>query len=204
MLSYILRESSFYLALQLIFVATYAVDTLIVARKLGAADASSYALVERLFSVVAVAISVFTGPLWAAYGEALGSGDQAWARRCLRVSIWRVLLAGSAIAGSVLLLISPLIALFGAGELKVPIGLAVAMAVWRVVEAVGGTFSVYLMASKAIRVVLFAGVITAAASLLAKVYGVTHFGPTILPVTTSACYVFLTLVPCWWHVLYRR
>ena len=198
-LSYILRESSFYLALQLIFVATYAVDTLIVARKLGAADASSYALVERLFSVVAVAISVFTGPLWAAYGEALGSGDQAWARRCLRVSIWRVLLAGSAIAGSVLLLISPLIALFGAGELKVPIGLAVAMAVWRVVEAVGGTFSVYLMASKAIRVVLFAGVITAAASLLAKVYGVTHFGPTILPVTTSACYVFLTLVPCWWH-----
>ena len=203
-LRYILRDSALYLALQLIFVATYAADTLIVARKLGAADASSYALAERLFSIVAVAISVFTGPLWAAYGEAMGSGDHAWARRCLRVSIWRVLLAGSAISGGVLLLIDPLIMLFGAGQLKVPIGLAVAMALWRVVEAVGGTFSVYLLASKAIRVVLLAGAVTAAASLLAKIYGVTHFGPAMLPIATSACYVFLTLVPCWWYLRRQR
>jgi O-antigen/teichoic acid export membrane protein len=195
-LGHIVRESGFYLALQLIFVFTYAVDTLIVAHRLGAQEASSYALAERLFSVVAVAVSVVAGPLWAAYGEALGSGDHAWARRSLKLSLWRIAAVGSAIAGSLLLLFGPLVALFGSGALKVPLGIALSMAVWRVVEAVGGMVGLYLFATRAVRVVVFTGVVTAVVSLTLKTQLVEWLGPAVLPVTTTLCFLLFSMLPC--------
>ncbi|MGH8260228.1 MAG: oligosaccharide flippase family protein, partial [Steroidobacteraceae bacterium] len=56
----LLADSSFYLALQLIFLVAYSADTMIVARVLGAQRASVYALAERLFSMVAVAVGLVT------------------------------------------------------------------------------------------------------------------------------------------------
>ena len=200
LLGHIVRESGFYLALQLIFVATYAVDTLIVARRLGAADASSYALAERLFSIVAVAISVVSGPLWAAYGEALGSGDHAWARRSLKLSLRRIALVGSLLSAGLLLLFGPLVALFGSGALKVPLGLALAMAVWRVVEAVGGMLGVYLFATRATRVVVFTGIATAAVSLTLKTQLVERLGPVALPAITTLTFLFFSVLPCVWYI----
>jgi O-antigen/teichoic acid export membrane protein len=200
LLGHIVRESGFYLALQLIFVATYAVDTLIVARRLGAQDASSYALAERLFSVVAVAISVVSGPLWAAYGEALGSGDHAWARRSLKLSLRRIALAGSLMSGSLLLLFGPLVTLFGSGALSVPLGLALAMAAWRVVEAVGGMLGVYLFAIQATRVVVFTGIVTAVVSLTLKTQLVDRLGPAALPTITTLCFLLFSVLPCVWYI----
>ena len=203
-LGHILRESAFYLVLQLIFVATYAVDTIIVAHKLGAKEASSYALAERLFSVVAVAVSVVSGPLWAAFGEALGSGDRVWARRSLQLSLWRIALVGTALAGSLVLLFDPLVRLFGSGALGAPLGIALAMALWRVVEAVGGMIGLYLFASNAIRVVVLTGFVTAAASLALKAQLVEQFGAVLLPLATTACFLLFSLLPCALYIRYSH
>ncbi|MEO8299138.1 MAG: MATE family efflux transporter [Burkholderiales bacterium] len=200
LLGQLLRESSLYLGLQVIFVITYAVDTLIVARALGASEVSAYALAERLFSIVAVAVAVTTGPLWAAYGEALGSRDHAWARRCLRTSLWRIGLVSGAMAAGLFALSQPLIGLLGAGEVTISLGLAAAMAVWRVVEALGSGVAVYLFATRALRVVLLTGGVTALVSLGAKLLVVSRFEAMALPIVTTVCFVLFSLLPCCYYI----
>jgi O-antigen/teichoic acid export membrane protein len=177
---------------------------LIVARHLGAEDASGYAIVERLFSIVAVAVGVITAPLWAAYGEALGKRDHEWARRCLRTSLWRFALLSSLMCGALVAAFGPLVSLLGAGTVHVSLTVAVAMAAWRVVESLGSALAVYIFASENVRFVLWCGFATAAVSLFAKSQLVGRFGPAALPLTTLACYTCLCLVPCLLQVRYAK
>jgi O-antigen/teichoic acid export membrane protein len=195
MLRRVLSDSLFYLAIQLIFLVTYTFDTLIVARQLGAQHASTYALAERLFSMVAVLVSIFTGPLWAAYGEALGRRDFSWARRCLRMSVRRLGLLSLVASAALLLLFSPLVLLLGRKALSPPIGVGISMALWRIIEAVGGAFAAYLMASRAMRLLLFTGAVTAVVSLTLKTLVLQRFGASVLPVVTTACYIAFSLLP---------
>lgn len=193
-----------YLALQIISFVTYAVDTLIVARHLGAEDASGYAIAERLFGIVAVAVGVVTAPLWAAYGEALGKRDHEWARRCLRTSLWRFALLSSLMCGALVLAFEPLVSLLGAGSVHVSLAVAGAMAAWRVVESLGSALAVYIFASEKIQFVLWCGFATGAVSLFLKLQLVGGFGPAALPLTTLACYTCLCLVPCLLHVRHTK
>ncbi len=192
----LMHDSMFYFALQLIFLVTFAFDTLIVARQIGAQDASTYALAERLFSVVAVAVSIVTAPLWAAYGEALGSQDFEWARKCLIASLRRITLLSALLAGGLLALFAPMVTLLGSGALAVPLGVAAGMALWRVIEATGGALAAYLMAARAVQVLLVSGTVTAIVSLLTKTLLLQHFGPSALPLITTACFVVFSMLPC--------
>lgn len=196
----LLAGSLSYLALQIIFLVTYAVDTLIVARHLGAEDASGYAIAERLFSIVAVAVGIVTAPLWAAYGEALGKNDHEWARRSLRASLWRFALFSSLLCLALVLAFGPLVSLLGAGTVQVSLAVAVAMAAWRVVESLGSAMSVYIFASEKVQFVLWCGLATGVVSLFAKSQLVGRFGPAALPLTTLASYTCLCLVPCLLHM----
>jgi O-antigen/teichoic acid export membrane protein len=196
----LLRDAGFYFALQIIFTIAYAADTLIVARQLGAEQASMYALSERVFSIVAVAVSVVTGPLWAAYGESLGGSDPSWARRTLRLSTRRIALAALLLSLLLLVLLQPLIDSLSSGHLVVPLALAAAMAVWRVVEAVGSSLSVYLFASRKVHFILFAGASTAATSFIGKVLLLPAYGLVSIPLTMLVCYGLLCLLPSIWMV----
>lgn len=196
----LLAGSTSYLMLQIIFLITYAVDTLIVARHLGARDASSYAIAERLFSMVAVAVGIVTAPLWAAYGEALGNQDMAWVRQSLKSSLWRFALLAFCLCAGLVALQGPLFRLLGAGEVSVPMSLVLAMAVWRIVESLGSAVAVFLYASESLQLVLWCGALTAVVSLMAKVELVSRYGATALPLTTLCCYVLLCLLPCLRHI----
>jgi len=191
----ILRESSFFLALQVIFTVAYAADTLIVAHRLGATEASVYGLAERLFSIVAVAVSVITAPLWAAYGEALGAADGAWVARVLRRSTTRLLAAAAVLVGLLLASLHQVVDLLSAHQLVVPFAVAAAMGLWRVIEAAGSSVSAFMYANRSVGVVLALGTLTALVSFVAKVVLVGRFGMIAMPLVMSATYLLLCLLP---------
>lgn len=192
----LLHESVFYLILQVIFTISYTADTLMVARFLGAEQASVYSLCERLFSIVAVAVSVVTGPLWVAYGDALGGSDHSWAMKTLRVSTLRIFGAACVISLIILVLMQPLINLLSRGHLSAPLSLAFAMVIWRIIESIGGSISVFMFASKANRIVLLTGIITAFVSILLKVTFIPYFGFVAIPAISSLSFFLCSLVPC--------
>lgn len=191
----LLADALHYLLLQIIFLIAYAADTLIVARFLGAQYASVYAISERLFSIVGVAVTVITAPLWAAYGEALGAKDLEWVRRTLRVSTRRIGLAALGTSGLILATLQPIVQVLSSNRLEVPVSLAIMMACWRVVEAIGHSLSVYMYARQAIRFVLITGGATAVISLVAKVAIVPRAELFAIPAIMGICYVLLCLIP---------
>jgi O-antigen/teichoic acid export membrane protein len=196
----LLQSGGFYLALQLIFTIAYSVDTTMVGRVYGPTQAASYALSERIFSIVAVATSVITAPLWAAYGESIGRGDVDWARRALTTATMRITLASIVLSGTLLLLLQPLIRVLSSGQLTVPWTVAASMAVWRVIEAVGASLSVYLYASERIRFILLVGSTTAVVSLVGKVILLPVGGVVSVPIVMLICYSILCLLPSLWAV----
>jgi len=200
----LMADSFLYLALQVLFVIAYAVDTLIVARALGAAQVSAYALAERSFSIVAVAVSVITAPLWAAYGEAMGAKDWRWVRRMLWMSTARIGLAASLLSVTIVVLLQPLITLLSTGRLAVPRSLAIAMGGWRVIEAIGSCLSVYMFANQSIKFVLAVGGLTAIVSLICKLLILPHSGLFAVPATMSVCYVLLCMLPTLYYVTRER
>jgi O-antigen/teichoic acid export membrane protein len=191
----LLKDSFFYLILQVIFTITYALDTMLVARMLGAEQAAVFSLSERMFSVVAVLVGIISAPLWAAYGEALGAAEDKWAKNTLRISTVRIVFASTAICICILVSLQPLVGLISSKQLTVPLSLAFAMAAWRVIEAIGSSFSVYLFAKQKIKMVLAMGLATAISSLFGKILLMPLYGFTSIPVVTSLCFVVFCLVP---------
>lgn len=200
----LLAGSLSYLGMQIISMVTYASDTLIVAHKLGAQGATGYAIAERLFSIVGVVIGIFTAPLWAAYGEAFGSRNFEWARRCLWTSLRRFLLLSGSIAAALLLCFHPVVSLLSSKVIVIPISLALLMAVWRVIESMGSALSVYFLASEAVGFVICCGAVTAAVSFFLKVQLVTRFGAITMPAATLLSFTFLCLIPSFVYVRRRQ
>lgn len=200
----LLAGSISYLGMQVIAVVSYASDTLIVAHKLGAQGATGYAIAERLFSIVAAVIAVFTAPLWAAYGEAFGRKNYEWARRCLWTSVRRFLLLSGSISACLLLLFHPVSVLLTSKVIVIPMSLAVLMSVWRVIESLGNALSVYFLASEAVGFVICCGAATAVVSFLLKVLLVTRFGPITMPAATMLTFILLTLIPSFIYVRRRQ
>jgi O-antigen/teichoic acid export membrane protein len=196
----VLRDSLFHFLLQVIFTVTYASDTLIVARILGAEQASVFALSERIFSIVAVAVAVVSGPLWAAYGDAIGAGDERWAKVTLRTSTIKIGFASFLISLTILCFFKPAIWLLTGGDLHVPFSLALSMGCWRVVEALGASLSVYLFAHQAMKLTLALGIATAISSFAAKLLLLPYFGVTVMPIATAVCFAACSLAPLAYYV----
>jgi O-antigen/teichoic acid export membrane protein len=200
----LLKQSSVFLALQIIFTVCYAADTLIVARYAGAEQASVYALGERLFSIVAVAVSVITTQLWAAYGNAFGAADQSWAERILRLSTLRIGCAAALLSCGLLVMLKPIVGLLSSGGLIVPFSLALAMAGWRVIEAVGSSLSAFLFARESLHFVLATGAITAVVSFGLKLLILPNSNLFSMPLIMTGCYVLLCLLPTLYYLRFAH
>jgi O-antigen/teichoic acid export membrane protein len=192
----LISGSSFYLVIQLIYLVTFGLDAVLIARGVGASEAAKYALADRFFSIVAIGTTIVTAPLWAAYGEAHGAGQYDLAYRTLQKWTRRILLTAFAITLSIVIMVNPAIMFLSSGSILVPFSLALAMGGWRIVESIGASLSVYLYTIDKVRFVLVAGTATAVASLLCKLALLPWLGVLSLPMATAFCYIVFCVLPC--------
>jgi O-antigen/teichoic acid export membrane protein len=78
---HVAKTGVLFLILQLVAAVAYASDNLVIAQMLGASAVADYAIPEKLFSLIAMALAMMLAPLWPAYGEALARGVRLWVRR---------------------------------------------------------------------------------------------------------------------------
>ncbi|MEU6078099.1 lipopolysaccharide biosynthesis protein [Micromonospora sp. NPDC047074] len=79
------------------------VDPFLVGRLLGLEASANYAVVLRLFSLLALFVTLVNMPLWPANGEALARGDVSWVRRNTRRMIVLSVAAVAVPAGGLVL-----------------------------------------------------------------------------------------------------
>jgi O-antigen/teichoic acid export membrane protein len=166
----ILKLGLMFFILQCAFAVSFTSDNIVIAQVMGAAAVAVYAVPQKLFSVVSLAISMGLTPLWPAYGEAIARGDVAWVRRVFFASL-RIALAISIPLCTLLALAGPWILRVAVGKsLHAPMSLMVALAVWGVVSAVLGPMSMLLNGAGVLKAQTIAAVFVSLSNLALSIF----------------------------------
>ena len=184
-----------FLVLQVVGALTYTSDSLIIAQMLGPTAVADYTIPEKLFSLISVALTMMLAPLWPAYSEAFARGDKDWIRKTLKRSLlFSVSIA--AISTTVLVLFGPvIISLWLGHEIYPPFLLLLGLAVWKILEAAGNALAVFLNGARIIRFQVIAGIITAIASVLLKLFLIRQIGISGVVWATTTSYVICIIIP---------
>jgi O-antigen/teichoic acid export membrane protein len=193
--AHLLRSGALFFVLQLVVGIAYASDSFVITHVLGPAAVADYAVPERLFSLVTIALGLFLAPLWPAYGEAIARGDTAWARRTLLRSTTTAVLVSALCSFGLVLLAPMLIKLWVGAAVQAPLLLLLGLALWKVIEAGGTALAVFLNGAHVVRSQVILASLTAVSALALKVLLVSRLGVAGSVWATIGAYLVFTAVP---------
>lgn len=189
------NEGALFFVLQLAAALAFSADLPLISALQGPEAAGQYAIVQRLFSVIPMALGLVWMPLWPLYRQALAAGDHNWVQRTLRNSL-RAALAIAIIGALVLTLGFDRIAgIWIQKPLHVSAYLIAGFALWCVVDAAGTALATFLNAASIVRYQVFLASIFAPSCLAAKVWAISAFGTVAVPWATITAYLFISLIP---------
>jgi len=189
------RTGVLFFVLQVSWAVAFTSDNIVIAHLLGASAVAGYAVPEKLFGLIGVAIAMALTPLWPAYGEAIARGDGAWVRR----TFWQAMVISAGAAGTVslmLVLLAPTILHAWVGDVVTPaLSLLAALAVWKVIEAVGNGVAMFLNGATVIALQVVAAFTTAVAAISLKLVLVPSIGVAGAVWATIVAYLLFTGIP---------
>lgn len=188
---------SFFLV-QLVAIAGFNLDTVLVSSYLGAAAVADYTVAGRLFGLVTVMVSTILMPLWPAYTDASAMRDMAWLRRTFVHSVQIAFALSLAIAVG-LAIFSPAIMYAWVGPRVSPAPAVIYMfAVWSCVQSVGMALATFWNGMHWLRFQFVLGVLFAASALVVKWHFASRGSLAGLLAANVVCYTVLALVPGLW------
>ena len=196
----LIRVGFLFFVLQLAVAVAFQSDVVVAARVLGPEAAAEYAVVQRLFFVVPIILSMALLPLWPAYGEAISRGDLAWLRRTLL----RTTIIGALVAS----LSSAMLLLFGRDILRIWLGpvfdppfmLLLGMAIWAVVSTAFTSIAMLLNGAMVIQFQAATAIVMAIVSIAASVALAAVFGVSGVIWGTLLAYATCTALPTLWYL----
>jgi O-antigen/teichoic acid export membrane protein len=199
------HEGSLFFVMQLAAALAFSADLPLISALRDPTQAGVYAIVQRLFSVIPIGLSLVWAPLWPIYRQALASGDHKWVLRTLRRSLLLSVIV-STIAALVLGFGYDRIIKFWLHHPQAVSGsLLAGFAIWSVIHAIGSSIATFFNAASIMRYQIIVALIFAFGCLTAKILVVTRFGASALPWATIVTYSLASLLPTWlfWSRLKR-
>lgn len=188
-------EGLLFFVLQLAAALAFSADLPLISALRGAEDAGTYAIVQRLYSIIPLSLGLVWAPLWPIYRQALAAGNHDWVVRTLRHS----LLLAAVVATSAALVLAfgfeRIVSLWVHRPLAVATTLLAGFALWSVVDAIGTSLSTFFNAASIMRYQVIVAGIFAVTCLSAKVWAIGHFGMAAVPWVTVATYFTTSLLP---------
>jgi O-antigen/teichoic acid export membrane protein len=193
--SHIRREGMSFFILQLAAALAYSADLPLISVLRGPTDAGIYAIVQRLFSVIPLALGLVWTPLWPIYRQALAAGDRTWVARTLRRSI-AIALGIACSTGCLLALSFGLIApIWVHRPITVGSTLLIGFVIWCTIDAAGTAIATFLNAASIMRYQVATASLFALTCIGLKVWAIGHFSISVIPWITATTFFFLNLVP---------
>ncbi|SFK67488.1 lipopolysaccharide biosynthesis protein [Rhodanobacter glycinis] len=192
------REGLMFFLLQLSVALAFSADLPLISIFRGSAEAGTYAIVQRLFSVIPLALSLVWAPLWPIYRQALVAGDQHWVMRTLHHSL--ILAVAFAAVGSAILAIGfdQFVSAWVHRSLAVAGTMLAGFAFWCVFEAAGTAIATFLNAASCMRYQLITSCTFAVLCFGGKVWVVANIGITWIPWVTVVAYCLANVLPLLW------
>ncbi|MGY3265904.1 O-antigen/teichoic acid export membrane protein [Lysobacter sp. HA35] len=187
------HEGLAFFALQLCAALAFSIDLSLVSAYAGPERAGTYALAQRLFSVIPLGLALILAPLWPTYRQALASGHRDWVARTLR----RSLAAAAVISGVAALTLfegfDRLVAAWVHRPIEAAASLVAGFAAWCVLESVGATWSAFLNAASVLRYQVATSVAFATLCFAAKVALLSRGEVAWLPWATVTTYLVINV-----------
>lgn len=191
-----------FFVLQAVAAVMYSSDNFVIARIMGAAAVTGYAIPDKMYSVIPTVTAIVLLPLWPAYGEAIARKDIDWVRKTLTVTLAVSLLISAGMAVMFFFFGSRIIHLWVRNPVAAPTLLLLGMTCWRVIEAGGNAVAVYLNGCNIIREQAAIAILTAIVAICFKVWMVGRMGAAGAVWSTIAAYTIFTAAPT--YVLVRK
>jgi O-antigen/teichoic acid export membrane protein len=188
-------EGSLFFILQLAAALAFSADLVLISFLHDPQEAGRYAVVQRLFSLVSLALSMAWAPLWPIYRSALAQGDFSWVSQTLSRSM---LVAGVFAAGVSTIIIAgfdPIMHLLTGGPGQISILLLLGFGIWSVFEAVGTAVGTFLNSASVIRFQLASAMTFAVSCFTCKVLVVMSGDIALLPWAAIATYSLTFVIP---------
>lgn len=197
------RTGALFLVLQIAVAFTFASDSIIISQVLGAAAVADYAVPEKMFSLISVLVSMFTAPLWPAYGEAISRGDRDWVRRTLLRSITLSALLASTMSVFLVFFGPRILALWIGRLIDPPFALLLGFGIWKAIEACGMAVAVYLNGAQVVGVQVVTASLTAICAISLKIFFLSSQGLAGVIWATIVAYGICTALPITWFLLHH-
>lgn len=193
-----MRHSGFqFFLLQLSAVLAFSTDLPMITAVLGPDQATPFAIVQRLFSIIPMGLALLWVPLWPLHRNALAAGDSAWAIRTFRHSLLAAMIMASMLATALVIGFEPLSQLWIGHAVPASLLLLCGFALWCVLDAAGSATATFLNAAGILRPQLVIALMFVALSLPLKYLAITRYGSfAIIWVTAGLC-LLLNLLPLW-------
>jgi O-antigen/teichoic acid export membrane protein len=193
--AHIKREGLLFFVLQLAAALAFSADLPLISALRGPTDAGTYAIVQRLFSIIPLALGLIWAPLWPMYRQALAERNHDWVVKTLRRSLMLALLV--ALVGGVVLAagFERIVALWVHRPLAVPGTLLVGFAVWCVIDAIGTGLATFLNAASIMKYQIITAAIFASTCFALKFLTIYYYGIWVIPWITASTFLVTSLIP---------
>lgn len=192
------REGTLFFVLQLSAALAFSADLLLISSIRGASEAGAYAVVQRLFSVIPLALSLAWAPLWPIYRKSLASGEHAWVARTLRRSMLGAALFAAACSTAILLGYTPLMQNLALDHQASWLLLA-GFAAWSVLEAISTGLATFLNSASVLRFQVICSSSFALTCIGAKAWVLIHYDSSLMPWMNVAAYCATCVLPLLYH-----
>lgn len=191
---HIRREGVLFFTLQLSAALAFSFDLPLVSSLGGAAQAGTYAIVQRLFSIIPLSLSLIWAPLWPIYRHAFAGADHAWAMRTFRRSLAGAVTFAAICAAAFVLGFNFIIRLWIHHPLPVDRVLLAGFMVWCIVEAGATALSTLLNAASVMRFQVITSLVFAASCVAGKAWMLSRLGIDGVPWVTVVTWCMINAI----------
>lgn len=145
-----MRLGLMFFILAIAIAVAYQTDNIVIARLLGPAQVTQYAVPMKLFMLTPLILSFALTPLWPAYSEALTRRDVAWVRRTFIRSLAISAALGAVMSAVLLAFGVPILHAWAGGVVRPTTPLLLALTAWALVQCLTGPMAMYLNGANAL------------------------------------------------------
>lgn len=198
----LLNVGGLFLVLQLGIMVGWGSDAFIISVLNSAAAVAQFAIIQRLFQIVAIPMNILNNPLWGAYADAHARGDIQFIRKTLKVSLLGTLALSLALSAGLFLTTQWILDIWVDDAVQVSSQLVLAFAVWKVLQCVGHSFSMALNGMHIVKIQVYSVIMLCMLALPMKLLLIPEYGAAGAVWSTVAAYTLSTVI--FYLIVFRK
>ncbi len=195
MIAQLFHSGGIFLLLQIGVLIMWNIDSLIIASTLGVASVATFALVQRLFQIILVPLSIINSPLWVAYADAQIKMDYGFIRKTLLRSLLITTFLATIGTVAISTFSHQIFSLWTHGVIAVSESLVWCYGVMVVMMAVGNAFAMFINGMGELRIQLITVCLFCSLAIALKYYLLDYYGMLGLVLATIFAYILAVFVP---------